>query len=298
MVDCWADHFPPLQHPLRLVIWLAVTHTSEMFAYPIGAEGGASILTSICFGVGLLALWRSRRRELAVTVLGWFGVSLLAAALHRYPYGGHARLSQYLAPGICLLTGLGAAMLAAKLRRFQWRVAAVRSALAFCAILGVATVIRDTFKPYKSVADRNHRDFARRLWNDATGTPAVGLRTELGVTAYDENLNTICRCYQRIYGPVSRGGSESIRERLAAADQPLRCVAYHSASAPCRREVLEDWIQQMQRSYELCGTESHALALTVTSAGLSDVDLVRYDVYYFRPRSGGLLSDRGGAVVR
>src|SRR4029079_3966405 len=49
MVDCWSGCFPPWQSPGQLPLWLANVHTSEMFAYPVGAENGGSLLTSICF---------------------------------------------------------------------------------------------------------------------------------------------------------------------------------------------------------------------------------------------------------
>src|SRR4029077_1127055 len=111
-----------------------IVHTSEMFAYPIGAENGASLLTSICFAVAFWSAFRRPRREVAVTIAACFGLSLVAAVLHRYPYGGHARLSQYLAPAICLLTGSGAAHLIAKLRSGRWQLAAVRSALCACLV--------------------------------------------------------------------------------------------------------------------------------------------------------------------
>ena len=39
-----------------------------------------------------------------------FGLAFLAAAVGRYPYGTEARLMQFAAPSICLLSGLGAAV--------------------------------------------------------------------------------------------------------------------------------------------------------------------------------------------
>jgi hypothetical protein len=292
MVDCWADHFPPWQNPQQLVAWLAVTHTGEMFAYPVGAEAGGSILTSICVAVGLAAVWRSPRRALAVTVAGWFGMSLLAAALHRYPYGGHARLSQYLAPGICLLAGLGAALLTARLRRVEGRVAAARVALLFCALLGIGSAVKDSFKPYKSAADRDHRDFARRLWREATAPPTVCLQADLGVTAYERNLDSAYRCYHKMFAPPARGGPASIRQRVAAANEPFRCIAFHSVEAGLLPTAFEDWTHDMLMRYDLCRTEYHTLPLNVMSDGSSAYNFVRYNVYYFRPRTRSVVSDR------
>jgi hypothetical protein len=292
MIDCWADHFPPCENPLRLVGWLALTHTSEMFAYPIGAEDGGSILTSLCFAAGLAALWRSPRRALTVTVAGWFGMSLLAAALDCYPYGGHARLSQYLAPGICLFAGLGAALLTARLPRAEWRLAAVRAALVFGALLGTGSAIRDCCKPYKSAADRDHREFARRFWRDSTAPPAVCLQADLGVTAYDENFDTAYQCYHKMFAPAPRDGAPSIRERVTAANEPFRCVAYHSVAARLRPAAIKDWMHEMLLRYDLSGTETHTLPLNLMSDGSSAYNYVQYSVYHFRPRTRSALSDR------
>ena len=42
-------------------------------------------------------------------LLAPFALALVAASLKRYPYGSEARLMQFAAPSICLLSGLGAA---------------------------------------------------------------------------------------------------------------------------------------------------------------------------------------------
>src|SRR5438094_380217 len=62
----------------------------------------------------------SRRRQVAWLILcgAPLLLNLLAAALHRYPYGA-GRLSQHLAPGLCLLAGLGAAALIARVKRLS-----------------------------------------------------------------------------------------------------------------------------------------------------------------------------------
>ena len=38
----WVAAFPPLDSPFALIKWLAMVHTSSMFAYPCGGEKGAS----------------------------------------------------------------------------------------------------------------------------------------------------------------------------------------------------------------------------------------------------------------
>ena len=80
-----------------------------MFAYPEGGARRRSAVTFLCFAAAVVVLWRRGRGTVAALCLAPFGLALVAAAIHRYPYGVSARTTQYAAPAICLLTGLGAA---------------------------------------------------------------------------------------------------------------------------------------------------------------------------------------------
>jgi hypothetical protein len=148
MLNYWADGFPP-GHPLELVRWLALIHTGRMMAYPVGDANGGSIVTFLLFLVGITVFIRSRK-DLPLLLL-WlvpFGLNLFAAALYRYPYGGCCRLSQHLAPAVCLLAGAGLARLAdflPPLRRWQ----AVRAWCGSLALLGAGQVIVDVAQPYR-----------------------------------------------------------------------------------------------------------------------------------------------------
>jgi hypothetical protein len=284
MTDCWAGCFPPWEKPWQLPGWLAVVHTSEMFAYPIGAENGGSLLTALCFAVALWGAFRQPRREVAITIVAWFGISLLAAALHRYPYGGHARLSQYLAPSICLLTGSGAAFLLTKLRRPDWQMGAVRIVLIVCVIIGASTLIRDVFKPFKDRSDRDHREFARQFWNSAPDARTVCLMTDLRLTAYEGSFVTPYLCNQRIYSASHHDGGHPLGGAGAAADKPLRCVAFHSASAKKNDVVFAAWMQEMLSKYDLAKTETHEVPLAKTRTQYFDFYVMCYDVYHFEPK--------------
>ena len=68
----WAAAFPPLTEPVKLAGWLAEAHTGRMFAYPFGEARGGSSLTTLCFIVALVALWRRRQFALIVLALGPF----------------------------------------------------------------------------------------------------------------------------------------------------------------------------------------------------------------------------------
>lgn len=296
MTNCWADGFPPWRQPLQLALWLVTVHTGEMFAYPAGAENGGSIATFVCFAVALSSMLCSGRREVALTVIGWFGLSLIAAALHRYPYGSHARLSQFLAPAICLLAGSGAATLIARLDRVRWQTAAVRGVVGLCALMAAIMLARDATHPYKSATDRDHRAFAARFWNEAPDAETVCLETDLKQKAYEGNFETAYRCYQRIYSPEHHAALTGT-VRQPAGNRPVRCVAFHSASAKRDDGVFDDWMQHMLVRYDLVATQTHRIPLSTTRNQLYDYYLQCYDVYLFVPKLVRESSDSRGPVA-
>jgi Dolichyl-phosphate-mannose-protein mannosyltransferase len=287
MTACWADGFPPWRDPLALIVWLAEVHTGPMFAYPFGAENGGSVATFFCFSVALIELFRRGRRDLALTITGWFALSMAAAALHRYPYGSHARLSQYLAPAICLLSGSGGALLLARLRDPRWQSAAVRLCLVGGGLLAGGMLIRDVTHPFKTRLDQDHRSFVRQFWTENPETLTVCVQTDLGLRFYDRSFETSYRCNQRICSPVHRGGPQLVRDRLARGDQPVRCVVFHSASGKRDEAAFASWMEEMLLRYELAATESHRLPLNNNRNHLYDYYLQCYDVYRFIPRGNG-----------
>jgi hypothetical protein len=155
----WGSAFPPAS-PLAFLPWFILRTTGQMAAYPVGAVNGGSTLTVLCCLVGA-ACWARQRRG------GWlilFGaplfLNLVAAMLHRYPYGAACRLSQHLAPAFCLTAGLGVAALINRASRRAGRRAAWTAAVAgLFALLGVGGLLTDVVHPYRE---------ARYVWSRAT----------------------------------------------------------------------------------------------------------------------------------
>jgi hypothetical protein len=110
MNDYWSNGFPPAAPPAFLR-WLAATHTGRLMAFPIGDAGGLSTVSFLVFLAGVWVSWRSGRRALLVLCLAPFALNFAAAVAHRYPYAACCRLSQHLAPAICLMIGVGWAAL-------------------------------------------------------------------------------------------------------------------------------------------------------------------------------------------
>lgn len=171
MTAYWGDAFPP-GHPLKFVTWFAERHAGNMFAYPAGGKNGASAGSLVLFVVGLLAL-RGRmpsamsgspRRIWFVLFLAPFALTFIAAAMHRYPYGGSARVAQHLAPVIILLMGMGisaAVQQLARTARGQRR--AVWGICAAIAVVGLIGLGRNVVQPYKTRDDLRVRELIAQV---------------------------------------------------------------------------------------------------------------------------------------
>jgi len=166
-IPMWSRTFPPLGEPLKLLAWFLRMHTGYMLAYPHGGDKGASTATAILVVLGAVRLW-SKRRDLVLLLLIPLGLTFIAAALHKYPYGGSARTSLYMAPSFCLLAGTG---LMSVLRRFftgPRRRLAVQITVLLLAVTAAGGAMVDVFRPYKSQAVFRSR-LAVQTIRDRTG---------------------------------------------------------------------------------------------------------------------------------
>ncbi len=158
----WQDAFPPA-HPVKLLLWLVSVHTGAMLGYPAGGNDGGSTLTFLLCVLGVFALRKSSRPGLLPMCLLPFGFTLLASALHLYPYG-NPRVAQHLVAPICLLAGAGAG--AALRFRSSPPEAVRRRALPVFAALGLLASVGmavDVVQPYRGKSDVNLRAVARSI---------------------------------------------------------------------------------------------------------------------------------------
>jgi hypothetical protein len=264
----WAPAFPPLDHPLRVPGWFLNVNTGPMFAYPLGGLNGKSSATTLCFVVAAVFLWRRGRRAVLLALLGPFLLTLGAATLGRYPYGHAARQMQFVAPAICLLGGLGAALLlrATPWSRLRpWLVGAVMFLLAF---LALEHLNQDAVRqPYCFRSDLQAREFARRFWPSLARDAEVACgRLDFGIINHASlNLWTALHvCNQRIYLP-GRGRSDGPRWDSITPDHPLCCVLYHEM--PPEIPEVTAWMARMLSRFEVRRSEWVELDLSGASSG-------------------------------
>jgi hypothetical protein len=161
-IEPWINAFPPTHEPARLPMWLLRTHTGNMLAYPVGGKNGGSTLTLLLVVIGSVSMWR-HRKDLLILLLGPLPLVLIAAALHRYPYGDSARVSIFMAPAFCLLAGLGLASALKAVLPDRWVPAGVLAAGLVMVIIAVGGIVRDIGKPYKTFSDQENRRVIRWL---------------------------------------------------------------------------------------------------------------------------------------
>ncbi len=100
LFEYWGEKFVPLSWTAPA--WLVLS-SIDLFDYAYD-KGGPFLFP--LGALGAIYLWRTRRRELLAMLTLPVLLTLLAAALRRYPFGG-SRLTLFLAPPLLVLVGAG-----------------------------------------------------------------------------------------------------------------------------------------------------------------------------------------------
>ena len=289
MQNYWKDNLPSLLSPLRFAGWLIVTHTSELMSFPVGGERGASTLTFLVWAVGLVTLYRARRTELLLVCLAPAALNIVAAILGRYPYGGHVKFAQYLAPAICMVVGGGAAAL---LQRHEQRTGRGRKALAIAlgvlCLVPLGTMARDFLSPYKSKTDLRYRDFARWFYFNMEFEGEVAcLKTDLDQdfapgTFRDLGWSAMYLCNQRIYSP-RHARREPLRLDRVSEKHPLRCVQFKAEVYKYDQAAFDRWLQSMETRYDLVSRDTYPFPC-FDQRGRNLLCLDEVDVFKFVPK--------------
>lgn len=281
----WKDAFPPWESPASLVRWLVAAHTGPMLAHPVGGDHGASIATALLCLAGVAVLLRRRQGVLLAVLLVPWGLNLLAAALHRYPYGGHVRVALHLAPSVCLLAGVGLAAVLGRLGAAKQVTGGMAGALLVLSAIGVGTMVRDVARPARSENDLRARAFAQWFWvAQAFDGELVCARTDLHLpfthTPLLEGDEAIYYCNQRIYSPRHARRQAPRWERVSER-WPLRCAWFRVPWLPCDEAEVARWLDQMERRYRLVSRHTYPVPV-FNKRGLESANTV--ELFEFVPR--------------
>jgi len=256
----WQESFPPSlpSQPLRWMLWMLETHTGAMFAYPFGSQSGGSTLTFILVIVGLLRLRQRQEWWILSTTIGIFGLSYLAGALHRYPYGDTSRLVQHLGPLICILAGCGIASLVEATNTIGRQQLLAKAVFTVLCLIIVGSSIVDVVRPYKARLDYLHVGFARWFWDptrDPTDTFCV--RADLGYKFWSNSWQSRQICYQHIYSPRHWPGKPLTRVSDLPSDRPVNIAIYSTEGDPESGKLWDQWWSSMKERFTHLDTIDH-----------------------------------------
>jgi hypothetical protein len=250
----WKDSFPPLSEPWKVPLWLISAHTGRMMAYPIGEKSGGSTATLLAAVLGGLILWRAKQPTLLRLIAFPFAMGLAASSFGQYPYGGPARVSQYLAPSIILLTGLGWAGLIARAATWKHNMRVGAVSLAALGALGIGLIARDLVRPYRSSDDVVSRNFARSFWwHFSRDSDLLCVKTDLGFSFRPDlwrfGVSASYLCHQRMFS-LPRPNYESLERRFPKSGcRPVRLVFFDEV--PDGNPVFDHWMERLRQSYDV-----------------------------------------------
>jgi hypothetical protein len=269
MSDCWDSGFVPFHSLPALLKWLLVAHTGILFAHPMGDNNFGSSLTTLLCGVGAVFLFRRRRGFTALLLILPLVMHLGAAALRKYPYGGHFKFSMYIAPMIYLVMGVGCAVLVGiqvrRKNRFQFKLTA-HIVLGLISLIGLGSMMRDSLHPAKTRSDQRQRALARWLWHDGNFEGrTVCIYDDLGQsfserTWKDLGWSAMYLCNKYIYQPAAMVREPRPGYTPVPRTALLRCVLYKDlGKGDFEQGRFDRWLEQMKQQYTFVGREVYPL---------------------------------------
>ena len=292
----WRQGFPPFEQGLsNTVYWLLETLTGLAFAYPVGGRNLGSIVTVVLFAFGIVTILRKRDAVLACMVLAPFVIGLAAACFRLYPFGGNIRLVLYLAPGICIASGLGlqrvlcfVAKRSRKLSLVGRNGAAAEnsdggsrgrpSAYAFLtgvfAALCFAEIFHSIARPYNDRWDMREREIARWVWEELSlDAELVCLhtdwKTDFEPALWNIGHSAVYLANQKIYYERIRQGRPPNLSSVSRT-RPLRVIAW-TLKPDHPAEALNAWLDSMRANYEYIGRRRFPFNLGTKFPAMLDV---------------------------
>jgi hypothetical protein len=281
MIAYWSqfDAFPPTQLG-KLAIWLVTVHLGDnIFSVPYGMENGGGLIALICLICGIGTMIRRGQSPVTTIFLATFGLAFVAAVGRHYPYGGHARLNQFLAPSLAIGCGLGAAVLLGYVADARLRRKLATGLVAVLALFGAGVGGRAVQHPFHHPYDVRQRDVARNVWRSGSEWIAVCALTDLHEKFWSDGWFPYYRCNQRIYSERHQHGRALELCDLSRFDRPVRLVVYRPPHKTIGRQVLADCQNGLTPDFDCVKHETLTLSAPDVEPELSDA----YEIFVFEP---------------
>jgi hypothetical protein len=287
MRRCWQNAFPPLNNPGESFLWLISALMGPVTQFPVGGVRGGSTATFVCCVIAAMCLRKNRRGDLIILFTAPLALNLIAAALHRYPFGDQVRFTIYHAAAICFLAGLGGACVIGWLSQKYENRRIISASLIVLMAIGSATMLRDFHRPYKSQDILRARSFAQWFWFDkAYDAELVCLKTDWGLEfsrkTFSQGTSSLYLCNQRIYSPRHRRGQEADLDKLTA-EHPLRCALFRNPNIDFDQAEFDQWMASMQETYALRSHEKYPFPVFHKDREFRET--VYVDLYEFVPKA-------------
>jgi hypothetical protein len=205
------------------------------------------------------------------------------------PHGSCARVTQYLAPVICLLAGLGVGRLLGQISTIQGRQRTVKAILLALAGVGITPVITDAFHPYRAVHAQRAREFAQHFWPGfIRDAEPVCLCWDLDIGVWNStNLNlAVYLCNQMIYSPHRQHRRQRAMQPVSDV-RPLRCV--WPLPDDSSEGIVARWLCAMKKRYRL--KDNRTVIVDMTAPGAT-ARTELYRLYEFVPQDASPLGAR------
>ncbi len=287
MTDHWIDALPPIDSVLAFAVWLSRVATGAIFAHPFGGINYGSLPWGILFLVGLIVMWRRGQHAYLRLVAGTFFLALIAALLHKYPLGGHARLVLYLTPLVTIPIAVGFAAL------LTWRVQngvvlrrRTSAALVFLLLCGIGNIVKDLMQPYANTHSIKMQSFAKWFWSDYTDTApgAIACVSQEGkpFSAYEFLPPREFDYLLARYAPHRGTRVDPLPKTIT---EPTGLLLSGLADYGEFNAAVADWRAKLQSRYDVFRHDSFVINRDGTEAA-------RYEVIWIRPTATLRLAER------